>query len=157
MMLSFIRWCSFIPKTRNVNLAWSQDLIVVFEEQDKKFRSQLTVNEGRQRQREGRKRKEIFYQLDMVEKALLLKIEIYPWSSFCVTSQTFQFSSVTQSYLTFCDPMDCSMPGFCVHHQLLELPQTHVYPAGDAIQPSHPLPYPSPPAFILAQHQGLFQ
>ena len=53
--------------------------------------------------------------------------------------------------------MDCSMPGFCVHHQLLELAQTHVYPAGDAIQPSHPLPYPSPPTFILAQHQGLFQ
>ena len=56
-----------------------------------------------------------------------------------------------------CNPMDCSTPGFRVHHQLLELAQTHVYPVGDAIQPSHPLSSPSPPAFNLSQHQGLFQ
>jgi len=53
--------------------------------------------------------------------------------------------------------MDCSTPGFPVHHQLLELAQTHVHRVGDAIQPSHPLSSPSPPAFNLAQHQGLFQ
>jgi len=65
------------------------------------------------------------------------------------------FSSVTQSCLTLCDPMDCNMPGFPIYHQLLELAQTHVHRVGDAIQPSHPLLSPSPPAFDLSQHQGL--
>ena len=55
------------------------------------------------------------------------------------------------------NPMDCSTPGFPVHHQLLELAQTHVYWVSDAIQLSHPLSSPSPPAFNLSQHQGLFQ
>ena len=68
-----------------------------------------------------------------------------------------QFSSVTQSCLTLCDPMDCSIPGFPVHYQLLELTQTHVYRVGDAIQPSHHLLSPSPSAFNLSQHQDLFQ
>ena len=67
-----------------------------------------------------------------------------------------QFSSVAQSCSTLCDPMDCSMPGFPVHHQLLELAQTHVHLVGDAIQPSHPLSPPSSPAFNLSQHQGIF-
>ena len=67
-----------------------------------------------------------------------------------------QFSSVTQSCLTL-DPVGCSMPGFPVHHQLLELAQTHVLWVGDAIQPSHPLSSPSPPIFNLCQHQDLFQ
>ena len=66
-------------------------------------------------------------------------------------------SSVTQSCATLCDPMACSMPGFPVHHQILELAQTCVYQVGDAIQPSHPLSSPSPPAFNLSQHQGLSQ
>ena len=66
------------------------------------------------------------------------------------------FSSVTQSCLSRCDSIDCSMPGFPVHHQLPELAQTHVHWVGDAIQPSHPLSSPSP-AFNLSQHQGLFQ
>ena len=65
-------------------------------------------------------------------------------------------SSVTQSFSTLCNPMDCSTPGFPVHHQLPELAQTHVYQVGDAIQPSHPLSSPSPSAFNLSQHQGLF-
>ena len=56
-----------------------------------------------------------------------------------------------------CNPVDFSTPGFPVHHQLLELTQTHVHRVGDAIQPSHPLPCPSPPAFNLSQHQGLYQ
>ena len=68
-----------------------------------------------------------------------------------------QFSSVDQSCPTLCNPMDCSMPGFPVHHQLLELTQTHVHPVSDAIQPSHPLSSPSPPALNLSQHQGLFK
>ena len=53
--------------------------------------------------------------------------------------------------------MDCSMPGFPVHHHLMEFAQTHVHQVSDAIQPSHPLSSPSPPAFNLSQHQGLFQ
>ena len=64
---------------------------------------------------------------------------------------------VTQSCLTLWDPMDCSIPGFPVLHQLPELAQTHVHWVGDALQPSHPLLSPSPPAFNLSQHQGLFQ
>ena len=68
-----------------------------------------------------------------------------------------QFSSVAQSCPTLCDPMDCSTPGLPVHHQLLELAQTHVHWVGDAIQPSHFLSSPSPPTFNLSQHQGLFQ
>ena len=68
-----------------------------------------------------------------------------------------QFSLVTQLCLTLCDPMDCSMPGLPVHHQLPEFTQAHVYWVNDAIQPSHPPSSPSPPAFNLSQHQGLFQ
>ena len=62
-----------------------------------------------------------------------------------------------QSRPILCDPMDHSTPGFPVHHQLPELSQTHVHPVGDAIQQSHPLLSPSPPAFSLSQHQGLFK
>ena len=68
-----------------------------------------------------------------------------------------QFSSVAQSCLTLCDPMNNSMPGLPVHHQLLESTQTHVLLVSDAIQPSHPLSSPSPPVLNLSQHQGLFQ
>ena len=69
-----------------------------------------------------------------------------------------EFNSVQSlSYLTLCDPMDCSTPGFPVHHQLPELTQTHVHWVGDATQPSNPLSVPSPPAFNLSQHQGVFQ
>ena len=74
----------------------------------------------------------------------------------------FQFSSVhfisvTQSSLTLCDPMNRSMPGLPVHYQLPESTKTHVYRVGDAIQPSHPLSSPSPPALNPSQHQGLFK
>ena len=65
--------------------------------------------------------------------------------------------SFSQSCLTLCEPMDCSMPGFPVFHYLLEFAQTHVHWVSDAIQPSHPLSSPSPPALNLSQHQGLFQ
>ena len=64
---------------------------------------------------------------------------------------------VTQSCPTLCEPMDFSLPGFPVHHQLLELTQTHVHWVSDAIQLSHPLLSPSPPAFYFSQHRGLFQ
>ena len=68
-----------------------------------------------------------------------------------------KFSSVAQSCLTLCNPMNHSMLGLPVHHQLLEFTQTHVHWVGDAIQPSHPLSSPSLPALNLSQHQGLFK
>ena len=66
------------------------------------------------------------------------------------------FSSVIQVCPTLLDPMDCNKPGFPIHHQLLELAQTHSHQVGDALQTSYPLSSPSPPAFNLSQHQGLF-
>ena len=66
-------------------------------------------------------------------------------------------SSVAQSCPTLCDPMNHSTPSLPVHHQLSEFTQTHVHWIGDAIQPSHPMSSPSPPALNLSQHQGLFQ
>ena len=75
----------------------------------------------------------------------------------CCLSPSFQFSSAAQSCPTLCNPTDRSTPGLCVHHQVPELAQTHVHRVSDAIQPSHPLSSPSPPALSLSQHQGLFQ
>ena len=72
-------------------------------------------------------------------------------------SGSVQFSSVTQSGPALCHPMNYSMLGLPVHHQLPEPTQTHVHRVGDAIQPSHPLLSPSPPALNLSQHQGLFK
>ena len=74
-----------------------------------------------------------------------------------LADESVQFSSVAQSCPTLCDPMNGSTPGFPVHHQLPESIQTHVHRVDDAIQPSHPLSSPSPPALSLSQHQGLFQ
>ena len=74
-----------------------------------------------------------------------------------MASSPIQFSSAVQSCPTLCNPMDCSTLGFPVHHQLPEFAQTHVRLVSDAIQPAHPLLSPSPPAFNLSQHQGLFQ
>ena len=72
-------------------------------------------------------------------------------------SHTVQFSRVAQSCPTVCDPMNRSTPGLPVHHQPPEFTQTHVHRVSDAIQPSHPLSSPSPPALNLSQHQSLFQ
>ena len=83
----------------------------------------------------------------------ILYINIYTWN----LEKWYQFSSVTQLCLTLCDPMNRSTPGLPVHHQLPESTQTDVHWVGDAIQPSHPLSSPSPPAFSLSQHWGLFQ
>ena len=77
-----------------------------------------------------------------------LLLKIFTWS--------VQFSSVAQSCLTLCDPMNHSTPGFSVHHQL-QFTQTHVHRVSDAIQPSHPLSSPSPLAPNPSQHQRLFQ
>ena len=81
----------------------------------------------------------------------------HDWTDSMHAWYSVQFSSVSQSCQTLCDPMDCSTPGLPVHHQLLEFTQTHVHRVGDVIQPSHPLLSPSPPAFTLVQHQGLFK
>ena len=83
-------------------------------------------------------------------------VQGFPFPYILDNSCSVQFSSVTQSCLTLCDPIDCSMPGLPVHH-LPESTQTHVHWVGDAIQPPHPLSSPSPPAFNHSQHQGLFQ
>ena len=84
----------------------------------------------------------------------LLKSVTFPMSQLYAS---VQFTSVAQSCPTLCDPMDCSTPGFPVHHQLPELAQTHVHQVDDVTQPSHPLFSSSPPAFNLSQHQGLFK
>ena len=68
-----------------------------------------------------------------------------------------QFSSVAQSCPTLCDPMNCSTPGLPAYHHLLEFIQTHIHRVGDAIQPSHPLSSPFPPASNPSQHQSLSQ
>ena len=80
---------------------------------------------------------------------------LFTWKLSLVCSSKFSYS-VAQSCPTL-QPHDCNMPGFPVHHQLQEFTQTHAHWVGDAIQPSHPLSSPAPPAFILSQHQGLFQ
>ena len=74
-----------------------------------------------------------------------------------ISLSSVQFSSVAQSCLTLCDPMNCSTPGLPVHHQLPEFTQTHVHQVGDTIKPSHPLLSLSPPAPNPSQHQSLFQ
>ena len=71
-----------------------------------------------------------------------------------VSMNHLAFSSVAQLCLTLCDPMNCSMPGLPVHHQRPEFTQTHVHRVSDAIQPSHPLSSPSPPAPNPSQHQS---
>ena len=74
-----------------------------------------------------------------------------------IWGMVIQFSSVAQLCPTLCDPMNRSMPGLPVHHQLPESTQPHVHWVSDAIRPSHPLLSPSPPALNLSQHQGLFK
>ena len=88
---------------------------------------------------------------DLIFNITVLSVSL---NSICLS---VQFSSVAQSCPTLCDPMDFSTPGFPVYDQIPEFTQTHVHWAGDAIQPSHPLSSPSPPAFSLSQHQGFFK
>ena len=90
---------------------------------------------------------------------LLIKfnVNIVAWCWHNLREISVQFSSVTQSCLTLCDPMNCSTPGLPVHHQLLKFTQTHPHLVGDAIQPSHPLSSLSPSASNPSHHQGLFQ
>ena len=95
--------------------------------------------------------------------ACLWCLKLNPWmgrllfNTWHFRETSVQFSSVTQLCPTLCDPVNCSMPGLPVHHQLLEITQTHVHLVSDAIQPSYPLSSPSPLTFNLSQHQGLFK
>ena len=83
--------------------------------------------------------------------------DVYSHPTYLTYRQSsIEFSSVAQSCPILWDPMDCSTPGFPVNHQLVGFTQTHVHRVGDATQPSHPMSSPSPPAFSLSQHQGLF-
>ena len=94
----------------------------------------------------------------VVMRRILKAMHWEPWiMNGVVIYFSSQFSSVAQLCLTLCSPMDCSTPGFPVHHQHPELAQTHVYRVGDAIQPYHPLLSPSPPAFNISQNKGLYQ
>ena len=76
---------------------------------------------------------------------------------YLITISSVQFISVAQSCPTLCNPLNHSTPGLLVRHQLLEFTQTHIHRVSDAIQPSHPLSSPSPPAPDPSQHQSLFQ
>ena len=91
-----------------------------------------------------------------VNFVVVLSLEIPSFMANCSTFITV-FTSVAQSCPTLCNPMDCSTPGLPVHRQFPEFIQTHVHWVSDAIQPSHPVLSPSPPAFNLSQHQGLFK
>ena len=84
-------------------------------------------------------------------------LELTPQKDVLFIISSVQFSSVAQSCPTLCDPMNHSTPGLPVHHQLPEFTQTHVHQVSDAIQPSHPLSSPFPPAPNPSQHQSLFQ
>ena len=95
----------------------------------------------------------------LIEECIFIqeKYTSFAFSFYHVRVIWVHFSSVAQLCPTLCNPMDWRTPGFPVHHQLLELAQTHVRRVSDAIQPPHPLSSPSPPAFNLSQHQDLFQ
>ena len=95
------------------------------------------------------------YQLWEKSTSMIMDLSIFISHIYIYIS--VQFSSVSQLCLTLCDSMNHSMPGLPVHHQLPEFTQIHVHLVGDAIQPSHPLSSPSPPASNPSQNQGLYQ
>ena len=92
-----------------------------------------------------------------MSQLLILSLTYQLFLCTCSAPSVSQFSSVTQSCPTLCDPMDYSTPSFLALHDLLELAQAHIYWVSDNIQSSHPLSSPSPPAFNLSQHQSLYQ
>ena len=95
--------------------------------------------------------------LNTPEWLTCLDLNLFFYLQIFVYHDEVQFTLVAQLCPTLCDPMDCSMPGFPVHHQLPEFTQTQVHWVGDANQPSHPLSSPSLPSFNLSQHQGIFK
>ena len=93
----------------------------------------------------------------MLMEGVVFPLCCLPWAQTMVEVMIVQLSSVAQSCLTLCDPMNQNMPGLPVHNQLPKSTQTHVHWSSDTIQPTHPLSSPSPPALNLSQHQGLFK
>ena len=93
--------------------------------------------------------------LSIGSNKFLIYNEVF-WALVIYSCWSVQLSSVTQTCPTLCNPMDCSTAAFPVLHQHPELAQTHDHQGSDAIQRSHPLSSPSPPAFNLSQRQGLF-
>ena len=98
----------------------------------------------------------VIFSIDFVSHLSDLCSNSYYYFFLMLQFSSVQFSSVTQSCPTLCNPMNRSTPGLPVHHQLLEFIQTQIHRVSDAIQPSHPLPSPSP-ASNPSQHQSLFQ
>ena len=94
---------------------------------------------------------------NLLKRLLVAEINIRKFRELCLRFSSVQFSSFAQSFPTLWDPMNHSTSGLLIHHQLPESTQTHVHWVGDAIQPSHLLSSPSPPALNLSQHQGLFK
>ena len=125
---------------RNINNLRNADDTTPMAESEEQLRSLLKVKVKEESEKVGLKPK--------IQKKKIMA------SGFI---SSVQFSSVTQSCPTLCNPMNHSMPGLPVHHQLLEFTQTHIHQVGDAIQPSHPLSAPFPPAPNPSQHQSLFQ
>ena len=145
----FYRMWLKLPTTLKYMVALSHICLPLCEEMDAEHTFLLLNTEGRWISKVV-SLASVFELWDLLQEFLL---EIHHWQHTSVT----EFSSVTQSCPTLCDPMDHNTTGFLVLHQLLELDSTNVHWFGDAIQPSHPLSSPSPPAFNLSQHQGLFQ
>ena len=153
-----IKFCSICFKEN----WWSNDLRPIHLVHRKMARRHEKCDNLIQGSREAIKMSSITWPLNWLVRNNVIKgrikkklLRFTTWGYSLPPLSVYQFSSVTQSWPTLCDPMDCSTPGFPVHHQLTELAQTHVHWVGDAIQSSHPLSSPSPPASNLSQ--GLFQ
>ena len=127
-----------IARRNNNNLIYADDITLMAESEEELKSFLMKVKEGS---------KKIGLNLNIQKTKVMASSPI----------SSVQFSSVTQSCLTLCNPMNHSTPGLPVHHQLLEFTQTRVHRVGDAILPSHPLSSPSPPAPDPSQHQSLFQ
>ena len=118
-----------------------------------------TIHGGHKKVRHDSATKHAHTDTETVRKDIHTYIYIYDtYTHMCTREPAWcLYFSVAQSCSAVCEPVDCSTPGLPVHHQLPESTQTHVHGVGDAIQPSHPLSSPSPPAFNHSKHQGLFQ
>ena len=133
---------------------------MLFSKRRKKGERKKEREEKREGERkEGRKGKGKYQRVlrsNLLKRRYLIPGRVWP-SHTSRNRFTVQFSSVAQSCPTLCNPMNCSTPGLPVHDQLPEFTQTHVHWVSDAIQTSHPLSSPSPPAPNPSQHQSLFQ
>ena len=162
-----------IPKVKNI-ITESNNSIDGFSNRldtaEKKIRGLVYGKIGQYIKTEGHKSKNFFKRqktptnmLNSIRRQDLSKFFLFRFYSdttiqlLSCSIKAAQFSSVAQSCLTLCDPMNHSTPGLPVHHQLPEITQTQVHQVGDAIQQSHPPSSPSPPALNLSKHQGFFK